>query len=192
LNQRLANCAANEVTNPLFSVGGETTSTTASWPAQMLTTPPPDAFSGNLRNASQGPVLQSLVSAEFTADTGNISCVFNLQGTGGNTQPARPQWQDPVSGDFLGYMIFGSDPVEQQGLAVVNPYRNLLGSVSAPGGFSGSYTPTNTFELVGNVPLDLGRKSFYSAGQTMRISVFAVSISSGQTQMIGARDIVVS
>jgi hypothetical protein len=117
-----------------------------------------------------------------------------MGGVGAPPLAAEPVFLDPSSSNPVGLLVYGSEPVEQEGLAVVNQYKNLLGSLPAPSGFDGAYSPVDVLGFSGSVGTNgvAPRKSWYQAGQTFRMSILAFDMVTGQTQHIGSADLVVS
>jgi len=195
LNQQLRN--AGERVNPgfeLYSVGGSTSSVYQSFPSAVLEAAPVENFSGNLSSGA-GSVSQSLNSAIFNAASGSIELImgFGGLGVGVTGSPTAPSWVDASSGDPIGYLIYGSEPVEQPGLAPKNMYKNLLASVRPPTTFTGTYSASSSFTIETAADNTIApRKAWYTAGQTMRITVLAISSRTGQTQPIGSLDVVVA
>lgn len=200
LNQRLLNASQMAVGTPQFSIGGETSDDFASWPVGILETAPVENFAGTLTGSGGASVPMELTSTVFSASSGIMVLNMSFVGTGGGgdpvaLQPTRPTFVDSSNGNAIGFLIYGSDPVEQEGLAPKNIYKNLLGAVPSPTAWDGSYTPANAFQIQADVNTPNGlhpRKSYYTAGQTARISVFALDVVTGQTKLVGSKDIVVS
>lgn len=195
LNQQLRNAA--ERVNAGFesySVGGTTSSAYQPFPSAVLEAAPVENFSGNLTSGA-GSLSQSFNGVSFNANTGQLilSMGFGGVGVGIEGSPTAPTWTDPSSGDPTGYLIFGSEPVEQEGLAPVSIYKNLLASVRPPTTFTGTYSAASSFTIETAAQNSTApRKSWYLAGQTIRVTVFAVNSRTGQTQLIGSLDTVVA
>lgn len=193
LNQSLRNAA--ERVNPGFesySVGGTTSSAYTSFPSLVRETAPVSNFSGTVQSGSVS-IVQFLNGASYNSGTGALQLQMGFGGVGvGVTSPVSPpSWTDGSSGNPTGYIIFGSDPVEQLGLAPKNIFKNLLASVRPPTTFTGTYTPAPSFTVETSAENTTApRKSWYDTGQTIRISVFAIDAVTGQTQLVGSVDTV--
>ena len=191
LNQRIVNASAAIASNPSVDVGAYGGTTFDTLPTNLIETPPTLAFSSNLSDSGGGAINQQLQGINFTGSNGQFTANMRFMGGGSPVAPAAPTWVDPVSGDNTGYLLFGSDVVEQAGLAPKNIYKNLLAFVPAPTVFTGTYTPSSTFTVTGNAVQLNPRKSWYNAGAVARFSLFAISMDTGQTQLIGSLDSVV-
>jgi len=188
LNQRLLNASANVASNFSVDIGAYGGTTFDTIPTSLNETPPTLAFSSNLQDSGGGAINQQLQGISFTGSNGQFTANLNFMGGGAPVSPAAPVWTDPVSGDNTGYLLFGSDVVEQLGLAPKNIYKNLLAFIPAPTAFTGTYTPASTFTVTGNAVQPAPRKSWYNYGAVARFSLFAISMDSGQTQLIGSVD----
>lgn len=200
LNQRLLNAQQMAVGTPVISIGGETSDDFATWPLGILETAPTENFAGTLTGDGGASVAMEMVSGVYSASSGVLQVGISMMGTGGGgdpvaEQPTRPSFVDSSNGNPIGFLLYGSDPVEQLGLAPRNIYKNLLGALPAPTVWDGTYAATNTFTIQGDVNTPNGlhpRKSWYAAGQTIRLSVFALDVTTGQTKLVGSKDITVS
>lgn len=191
LNQRLANAASIITSNPDVSIGSYTGDTFYALPTSMIENAPVEAFSGNLSGTGGAPIAQQFNGITYTASSGSFSASFALNGSGSPVLPSAPTWQDPTSGSPTGYLFYASSPVEQEGLAPKNIYKNLVAFVPGPNTFDGSYTPALDYTVTGQITQTAPRKEWYQTGQTIRISVFALNMQTGQTQQLGSLDTVV-
>ena len=132
LNQRIVNASAAIASNASVDVGAYGGTTFDTLPTNLIETPPTLAFSSNLSDSGGGAINQQLQGVTFTGSNGQFTCNMRFMGGGSPVAPAAPTWVDPVSGDNSGYLLFGSDVVEQEGLAPKNIYKNLLAFVPAP------------------------------------------------------------
>lgn len=191
LNQRLSNAASIITSNYDVSVGSYSGNTFYSLPTAMLETAPVEAFSGDLSGSGGTPIVQQFQGITYAASSGSFAANFAFNGSGSPVLPSAPTWQDPTSGSPTGYLFYASAPVEQEGLAPRDIYKNLVAFVPGPNTFDGSYVPMSTFSVTGQITQVAPRKEWYAAGQTIRISVFALNMQTGQTQLLGSLDTVV-
>lgn len=192
LNQRLQNAKAALVSNPGWAMGLHVATDFREVPAELIETPPSTAFSSNLTGSGGVSLPQTLDGVAFTGSNGSFTITLNIGGDGAPPTPIAPVNGDPTSsGGWSGYLLYGSDVVEQLGLSPKNLYKNLLGFIPAPTSFSGTYTPTSVATVTGQVIQPAPRKSWYNADAVTRMSVFAINCSTGQTQLIGSVDTVI-
>lgn len=194
LNTQIRNAAERICSNPVLSIGSYASDNLADFPVSSLTTAPTTNFSGNLQTPGGAPITLQFTGGTFLASNGNFTSTIAMGGVGAPPVPSAPSFLDPSSNHRVGFLLFGSEPVEQEGLAVKNQYKNLLGAIPAPLTFDGAYTPNNTLNLSGSVGANgtAPRKAWYAAGQTFRMSCLAIDMETGQTQHLGSADLVVS
>lgn len=189
LNQRLQNAKAALASNPGWSMGAHVATAFRDMSADLLETPPTSAFSSNITGSGGSSLVQTLNGVSFTGSNGSFTINLEIGGNGAVPSPTAPVNGDPTSsGGWSGYLLFGSDVVEQLGLSPKNIYKNLLAFVPAPTTFSGSYTPQLAATVTGQAIQEAPRKSWYNTDAIARFSVFAINCSTGQTQLIGSVD----
>lgn len=189
LNMNLQNAKAALASNPGWSMGLHVATDFRDLPADLIETPPTTAFSSNLTGSGGSSLVQVLDGVQFTGSNGSFTINMNIGGSGSVHSPTAPVNGDPTSGGgWSGYLLYGSDVVEQDGLSPKNIYKNLLAFVPAPTAFSGSYAPTSVAIVTGNAVQNAPRKSWYDSGTVARFSVFAINCNTGQTQLIGSLD----
>lgn len=196
LNQQLAS-ARNRTRSAVFTAGdGDQNSGTGIISNSPRQFPPTSNFSGQL-SVNSGPVNQSLSSVTYAASSGNFSAVIGLSGLGGGgTQISTDlSIQDPQTSAPIAYAFYGSDIVEQLGLSIPNPYKNLLMVALPPTTPISSTEGFTNFSIVSAaavVNADGSRAQWYVSGNVMRVTCLAINCVTGQSQVIGAVDIVVS
>lgn len=194
LMTQLRNASERNANSGQFILGAYTSSLLTDFPISSYTTAPTTNFGGNLQSSGGSPITQEFRGMAFTASNGNFVATFSLGGDGAPPVPSAPVYIDPSSSHRVGYLFFGSEPVEQAGLAVKNQYKNLLCAVASPTTFEDVYSPVSTFTIQASIGANglAPRKSWYQAGQTFRVTAIAIDMTTGQTQKLGSADIVAS
>lgn len=198
LNQRLSS-AVNRGTLPTsYSIGGATPVQYNDFKNESLQIAPTQNFPGAIQSSTGNPLNLTLFSANLNATSGVVSINMDMvgDGGGGSVEPIQqnaPVISSPNDNSPVGFLIFGSEPVEQQGLAPVNMYKNLLCAIPSVSELDDTtYTPTGTIAIsanAGNVNGITPRKSWYQTGQSMRITVLSFNTNTGQTALIGSKDL---
>lgn len=139
--------------------------------------PPTNIFQGNLTVTGQPPLNMWLVSATLVAATGAVT--FTLDTSGPITDPS-PKFTDPDSGSDFGFILFASGKNNSSQL-----YQQCLGAFKHPIGVA-MWSPSIDFTM--NMTTSdydtASRKLWYTVGDTIKISCFALS-TRGESVLIG-------
>lgn len=200
LNQRLSNAVSRGVIPTTYVCCGMTPVSYDDFRNSTITTPPASNFNGSITSATGDPLNLTLFSVGLNSTSGVCSVNMDIVGNGGGgviapNQGNPPVIQTPDGSARVGFLVYGSDPVEQRGLAPANLYKNLLCAIPSVAELDDtSFTAGNTLNFTANVNTSQSinpRKAWYASGQTVRISVFSFNPQTGQTQPVGSNDCVV-
>lgn len=151
---------------------------------------PSAPFAGISGDGLGNPLAMQMISATLSA-AGALT--FTVEFNGGITVAAAPNFIDVVSGDGIGFAVYGSLPAVQAQSFKPNPGFTLLSALGAPNISSGWVSGTS---MTVGLAVPSGRisqhKLWYSSGDLVKLTLFAVAKSWGIGVPLGSVEIAVS
>lgn len=164
------------------------TATYGTYSAPFSSAPTSD-FAG-IPTVGGAPRPISITTATMTA--GGVLTV-DLQLSGGLPILTAPSFVDNTSGQGFGIGVYASMPSVQANQFKQSPGFTLLSTIGQPT-ISSGWSTSSTFTISLDVPSGniAKHKVWYGAGEVVRLTMFAISATSGQSAPLGAVDVVIS
>lgn len=175
---------------PTVTVNGSAPGTPATFnPYAAQTSPPINALQPALKEQTTGNALNLGIQSVAVDDAGGFDITLSVAGApvGGSD---IEDFIDP-NDNAMGFVVYMSNPVEQNKMFFQNPYKYCLGYVKQISLDSADRSGVETIELSeSGVVTPSDYKQFPQEDEIVRISVFASSLD-GMLARIGTRDVAI-